>query len=593
MKNMHTTLRITLAVAVLATTAVAAPPASEDMVIRALVDELGRSTKMQLEDLLSPYFVEYSVVDSASYRISATSGAIVSSDDRHSRRLSTSVRVGYYDLDNTNFAGDRGGGFGFRRGRGRRGAGRGGMVALPVEDSYAAIRQAAWLSTDSAYKNAVETFARKEAYMEDRSFPDRPHDFARAEPVVSIGPKVALALDVKTWEDRLRMVSGRFLEYPHVLDSHVTLTASADNRYVLNSEGTRIRKGVSGIVLAISAQSQAVDGERLSDRITYHAASAAGLPGKAELLADVDAMAERLLGRVDAPVLENYLGPVLFDGSAAPQLFHAMLARGIAGRPDPVGGGRRRFAGMQSLDKYLGKRILPRGFQVYDDPRADSVGGSYLAGHYAIDDEGVESERVDIVVDGRLQGMVMSRVPTRHFDESNGHGRSAGFGRSQAAVGCLFVEPGEGLTDEELKQALIEAARDQDLDYGLRITSITTGRGGQMAQQLARARFMAGGGGGNASPVGDPIAVYRVYLDGREELVRGCEFGSLDVGTLKDIIAAGDEPVVYNSGSATGAAASIVAPAVLFEEVELFTIEEERQKLPILDAPHQRTRADG
>jgi len=40
------------------------------------------------------------------------------------------------------------------------------------------------------------------------------------------------------------------------------------------------------------------------------------------------------------------------------------------------------------------------------------------------------------------------------------------------------------------------------------------------------------------------------------------------------------------------AAASVVAPAVLFEEVELFTIEAEHQTLPIADAPHQRADAD-
>ncbi|MHC4948026.1 MAG: metallopeptidase TldD-related protein, partial [Planctomycetota bacterium] len=581
-----------LVVACLLPRLVAGAPPEADTVMRALEDELERSMTLQLEDLQSPYFVQYAVDDSRTHRIAATAGAIVSSDEGRTRMLSTSVRVGYYDLDNTNFAGGGRRGFPGRRGRGRGGAaGAGGVAMLPVDDDYTAIRQTTWLTTDQAYKSAVETLARKRAYMEDRNLPDRPDDFARAEPVVSIDPLVALAIDAEAWEQRLRRVSARFLDHPHVLDSRVTLTASADNRYLVNSEGTRIRAGGTGVVLAISASAQADDGEELSDRITHHAAAPDGLPAEAALLAEADAMAERLAGRAGGAVLENYLGPVLFEGRAAPQLFRAVLARGVAGRPEPVGGGRRRFAGMQSLDKYLGKRILPRDFQVYDDPRLDAVGGDWLAGAYALDHEGVEAQRVDLVVNGRLEAMVMSRTPTRDFDASNGHGRSAGVGRTQAAIGCLVVEAGDGLDDEALTAALIEAARDQDLEYGLRVTSVSgRGGGGDSREAALRAlrRLQQGGGQGPGSPLGDPIAVYKVFLDGREELVRGCEFGSFDVGTLKDIIAAGRRPIVHNTGGASGAPASIVAPAVLFEEMELFTIEQERPKLPIVEAPHRR-----
>ena len=228
---------------------------------------------------------------------------------------------------------------------------------------------------------------------------------------------------------------------------------------------------------------------------------------------------------------------------------------------------------------------MPRSFQVYDDPQAASLGQEYLAGHYAIDDEGVPAQRVEIVVDGRLKGMVMSRAPTREFPASNGHGRLIGRGSTRAAVGCLFVEATDGVPDEELKQALIEAARDQGLEYGLRVNSISGGgvrQAGIRPGRRAPGRFQFGGRAEAESPLGDPVTVYKVYLDGREELVRGCEFGSLDVATLKDIVTAGNRPIVYNTGSATGAPGSIVAPAVLFEELELFTIEEDRQTRPIM-----------
>lgn len=564
--------------------------AADDLVMRALVDELDRSMILQLEDLQKPYFVQYTVTDTTTYRISATCGAIVISDDSRSRRLASEVRVGYYDLDNTNFGGG-GGGMRFgRRGGGGRGAS--GMAQLPLEDDYAAIRQAAWLATDGAYKNAVETLARKQAYMEGREYPDRPDDFSRVEPVESIEPVVRLQFDATAWEDRLRKISRRFLDHRAVLDSSVGLTASANTRYLVNSEGSRLRTGQTGVVITITARAQAGDGEQLADRITYHAASPEDLPTTQEMLADIDELAARLASKEDAPVLEDYIGPVLFDDLASPQVFSALLARGVAGQPESVGGGRRRFGGTENLEKYLNKRILPRSFQVYDDPQGAVSGEDFLVGHYRWDDEGVPAQRVDLVANGRLESMLMSRTPTQDFSESNGHGRSAGMGGARAGAGCLFIESTDGLSRDELKQALIDAAMDQDLEYALRVVSI----GGSTARGMPGGRQSFGGRGGftrmpaaaEGSSLGDPIAIYKVYLDGHEELVRGCEFAPVSAGAMKDIIAAGDAAAVYNSGRGAGSGTSISAPPVIFEEIELFTIEEERQKPPIIDAPHMR-----
>jgi len=567
--------------------------------MKALGDELERSMSLQLEDLQSPYFIEYVVSDTTSHRISATSGAILNSTGSRARRLFSEVRVGYYDVDNTNFGGAGGRGFGGRRGgrRGPRGGGggaRGGGVALPTDDAYLPIRQAAWQATDGAYKRAVETYAQKEAYLEDRNVPDRPADFTRVEPVTVVLPRVELALDEAVWEQRLRTISARFLDHPHVLDSSVSLVATADNDYLINSEGTRIRAGDTSVAMTVTAQLLTADGEQISDRLVYIARSAGDLPAVDDIIDDVDGLARTLAAKAGAPVLEDYVGPVLFDGVASPTLFQTLLARGVAGRPEPAGGGRRRRGGAETLDKYIGKRILPRSFQVYDDPRGTTFGTDHLSGHYSIDDEGVPAQRVDLVVDGRLVGMTMSRVPTRRFAESNGHGRGAG-GRTQAAIGCLYVEAGDAMSPAELKEALIEAALDQDLIYGVRVSSIGRGGGGGGAGGFA-GRFPGGGGrggaggfgrGGGGSAMGDPVAIYKVYADGREELVRSCEFGELDVSFLKDIIAAGDRAAVHNTGRGA-TAASIIAPPVLIEEVELFTIEEERQRPPILEAPHRR-----
>jgi hypothetical protein len=66
----------------------------------------------------------------------------------------------------------------------------------------------------------------------------------------------------------------------------------------------------------------------------------------------------------------------------------------------------------------------------------------------------------------------------------------------------------------------------------------------------------------------------------------------MTVSKLKRIIAAGKAPVVYNyiGLGFTGATppSSIIAPAVLFEELDISKIEQEHEKLPILQAPAAR-----
>ncbi|MEM7166547.1 MAG: hypothetical protein AAF581_13860, partial [Planctomycetota bacterium] len=60
---------------------------------------------------------------------------------------------------------------------------------------------------------------------------------------------------------------------------------------------------------------------------------------------------------------------------------------------------------------------------------------------------------------------------------------------------------------------------------------------------------------------------------------------------MRKIIASGSERAVYNR-STRGAPYSIVAPPILFEELELASIESEPEREPILAPPHARETTD-
>ena len=58
---------------------------------------------------------------------------------------------------------------------------------------------------------------------------------------------------------------------------------------------------------------------------------------------------------------------------------------------------------------------------------------------------------------------------------------------------------------------------------------------------------------GSGRPVSTPILVYKVYPDGREELVRGLRFRGFNARSLKDILAAGDDSAAFEFMDSTGA----------------------------------------
>jgi hypothetical protein len=562
-------------------------PDSKEL-MRAMVDEIKRSMNLQMEDLEKPYFIQYSVADSVTYRIAAGYGAITSSERERSRDFFSQVRVGSYELDNTNFSGDSSP-FAMFFGGGRDG----GRASLPLEEDYAALRQAMWWATDQDYKDGVETLTKKKAYMKDKNLQDRPNDFSKASVVELIEPTAELEFDKAAWEAKLKRISARFKQHHRIQDANVQLLVVAGNTYIANSEGTKLRTPETGALLLISAELQASDGMKVSDGLDYYGLTPQDLPPVDAILADIDELAGRLMKVADAPILDRYTGPVLFDNIAAAQMFRTMMAEGIAGRVDPVGTQRRDLTGAGSMEKKLDQRILPRSFQVYDDPNMRKVGDTHLLGHYRHDDEGVQAERVDLVVDGVLKSMVMSRVPTRKQSGSNGHARrSPGRGATEAAIGCLVIEDKEGVSDEELKAQLIEAAQDEGLEYGLRIGSVRTMGIGSTQSAMISMFFRMQQRGGRQN-LGDPVYAYKVYVDdGREELVRGCEFGQVKLRDLKRTLAGGTTPAVYNyvGVGMRGAtpATSIVAPAMLLEELELSKIEQEHDKLPILVTPLDR-----
>jgi len=570
-----------LALLGLALTAAAqqAPP-SNDPLFRAMRDEIERSRKLAIPNLESPYYIEYGIDEQETFSAAASLGGLISRRRERFRTPFISVRVGDYKFDNTNF------------GRGGGGGSRYDLGQFPVEDSYPVLRRYLWLYTDSAYKGAVEALSRKRAALRNISQDDMLDDFSHAEPLHFIRDFKPLVVDENSWVDRVRSLARIFERFPEIQDSSVDLEVTEGGHYMENSEGTEIRTPESVTMMRARAAAQAPDGSTVRDFAFFHALNPGGMPGEADMTREVTAMARNLAALAHAPKGEDYNGPVLFEGVAGAQLFAEVLGENLSlmRRPD-VGRGPAGPPG--DLEGRMGARVLPESFDVVDDPSLKDYQGHVLFGSYEVDREGVPAKRLQMVEKGVLKNFLLTRQPMKGFEGSNGRARyPAEGGICLAGISNLIVTSSETMPAADMKKKLIEMLQARSKPYGLIVRKLDF----PSTASFDEAGRIATAQQGTAHPISIPLLVYKVYADGHEELVRGLQFHAFNTRSLRDIVAAGDDHNALDFMDSTapfdlvGLAgftmeASVVAPSVLIDDLELHPVEGEQPKLPLVPAP--------
>ncbi len=558
-----------MSVALCGPLAVGQPLAEDSGLMRAMRDELGRTmAELRLRDLERPYFVSYTVREVTASRAEASLGSAVSRGQSASRLLWVELRVGEPAMDNTNFVSRQG--FGGASAYGRM------PVSLPLDNDYRALRRRIWLATDGVYKQALEHLARKRAALQNETRPDEVPDFSPAEPFRHEDSPREPMPQGSQLEAVVRRVSAAFRGRAHVYVSAVAAEERSEVVSYVNSEGSAFRKLKPQASVRVLAGTQAADGTPIEDTFSVFARTADRL-GSADMLAErARGLSERLARLSDAPEIERYSGPVLFEGQAAAQLVRRVFVPRLVASKVPVTDDSRIARSLSNaanpfVDK-LGSRVLPRFMEAVDDSAADVHGGVPLLGGQAVDDEGVPTRRTELVRRGILRTLLSTRNPVRGVLASSGSRRAGG-----PAPTNLFLAPQPGLEAAELRAELIALVEERELEFGIIARRIAGSTG-----RIARGRGARGpsGPGGRVQISG--LVAYRVFPDGREELVRPMEATGVSEADFRDIVAASAELTVdsgmfFNTRSASPAMAgfqrpvltSVVVPSLLFEDVTL------------------------
>lgn len=532
----------------------------KDVVLDVMAAELDRSFQALQEQDKPPYFLSYEITEDEVVVVNGAFGQITGEANSLERILDIDLRVGSYFVDNTHPVNAPGGG---------NPVNVDGWTKVPIDDKEA-LRTVLWLQTDKRYKSAVIQLTNVQSILQAQvETDDQSGDFSQTRPETYEEDKIALNVDTNLVKQKIRLYTQHFAEAEHIRDNTASVSTNIETRWFVNSEGTRVKVSHPYFRLSISASTKADDGMVLAKSLTYEATSQESLLQDAKVVTDIQQLIADLKAMREAPLVDPYTGPAILVGRATGVFFHEVLGHRLEGHrlKDNDDG--------QTFLKQVNKHILPKSISVYFDPTVEHYGDTALFGTYKYDNQGVKARRVVIVNRGILKGFLMSRRPLEGFPTSNGHGRKNKGNLAIARQSNMFVEVGNPVSYETLEEMLVARINEEDKPFGLIFSDI---EGGFTTTDVVMPNSF------NVTPV----LVYKMYPDGKKEVVRGANLIGTPLTTFSRVEQGADDYVVFNGmcGAESGwIPVSTVAPSVFLSQIEVQKSDTSRDTPPILPSP--------
>lgn len=553
------------------------PPAQaqgDDTIFSAMNDELARcKTRLKIQGHDSPYYVSYAIEEEQYLGGGASFGALRHRNEYKTRSIKADVRVGSYELDNSGVMSNA---FSIGSGKGFFGGNQ-----IPIEDDYYAIRRNIWLCTDQAYKKAIEDLESKKAILKNQVIQDRPPDFSRETPIVHVEPvsKPVPAEERSLWVENARKLSAIFKKFPHIKSSSVDFHCNVSNRWFLNNEGFKSRKGTTDVHLSIEAVAQADDGMAIGDATFIVAPPGGALPPYEKCAAQLEQFATRLSNWASAPLADKYEGPVLFEKEAAAQFIQSSIGERLKVDKKELSETPQFEEARQGMESRINKKVLPRFLSVIDDPTVREYKGEKLFGWYNVDDQGVPAQRVVLVEKGILKTLCSGRSPLAQIKKSNGH-----YIGSNCATSILLVESDNQVDAAELRKRLIEEGKEEGLKFVYIIRRLAS-PAGQAQTDLFYSSFSSSDDERYRLP--SPVETYQIDVaTGKETPVRVGAIIPLYYKDLRQIDATGNDTAPHIISDFMRHTAHVISPSLLVKEIEIEKGDSRVEKPPVLKHPY-------
>lgn len=522
------------------TSPLCAKAVENEMIFRAMQDEMKRTlTELRLPNEVKPYYVAYRLQVQNAFSRKASLGVLYpfSAEEISAPSLSASIllKVGNDQENNTGFV------------ETHYGYGLATKASSTAANSYEGIRQALWLASNEEYLTAIEQLKQKRAYK-------RKKNMKETLPDVIPSAQGTFIRDIPDWqlpeatylEDWVKKVSSWGKEKSFLEDFSVVIGQGQTDNYYLNSRGGKSQVSQQLYWVRIAAEFRQPDGyqELEGQRIYLRNFSKEELQRAEQKIHDFLDALQKLYGAKEA---EAYLGPVLYKPAPAARLLSNWLLDDLQNTAPFLVGDSDEDTFASPWRKKIGRRLISPGITIYDRPQEEFYEGIALALFNKIDWEGVPTEDLVLVADGRLQTLPFSQRPLKKGHRSNGHAVLTEMGDVRESPTNVFVEPTQIFSDAEMEAKLLARCKELNLEYCY-------------IKQSA------------------PNLLERIYTkDGHKEYVVGLKEVNMSARVLRDILAVGGKPELYDR--------HIVIPSMLVDEVELEPQDRKPGRKPLIPKP--------
>ncbi|MDR1682690.1 MAG: TldD/PmbA family protein [Candidatus Symbiothrix sp.] len=543
---------------------------AQDAVFNTIKTELQRNFAVLKDQPIPSYYTFIRLDDLQMISAGANLGCLQSEAvlGSPSRILTTGMRVGDYHLDNSHEI--------------RESGGSSGMNVtgnyLPYEANDRTLRNAIWSNLDQLYKESIQTYEQVKANLAVKvEQEDKSPDFSE-EKVENYYEQAidwnSLGIDPKAWEEKVRRYSKVFDENDEIQNGSAYISASLSRILFIDTEGREMAQNTVKFQLFLTANTVADDGMYLPLYRSWMSHSIGELPSDEEVLAAAREISATLSALRKAPVVESFTGPAILSPAASGVFFHEIFGHRVEGAR------LKQENDAQTFKKKVGESVLPKHLSVTFDPTINYYQTTSLMGNYHFDDEGIISQRVEVVKNGILKNFLMSRTPIEGFLHSNGHGRGNIGNAPVSRQSNMFVETTKGLSEDELFKQLRKEAKSQGKKYAYYFKEVSGGF--TNTNRYSPNSFNV-----------TPLVVYRIYVDGRpDELVRGVDMVGTPLAMFSQIAACGDKSTVFNGicGAESGSVpVSCVAPAMLVKRIETQKKPKSQSQPILLPKPQEET----
>ena len=535
--------------------------AGDQLPIKLMKAELKRGFKTYKKQKPPIYYLSYTYTEQQIKNISVATNGVINDFSYTNDYVEVSARAGSPKMDNTRPPKEH-----------REAASFVGidLVPVPTSQNNLAFRLALWNLTDNIAKKAQgdlrkveadnQTGSERQDKSDDFVFPPK-SSFCHMEPEVTV--------DMERMKDRLVRLSNIVRGNKDVLNSEFNFRVTQGHRYFVDSVGTELVTPFLQMRLSYSFNSKTPDGLLLERGNSYDVLSEQELPDEQTLRADMEKSLKELQELLNAPEADPVTVPAILKNRAMAVFVHEVLGHRMEGhrqKQDSFG---------KTFTSKIGQLVTAPFITIVDDATMKFFNGKPLRGFYEYDDEGVKVRPVTLVENGILREFLMSSSPINGFGTSNGHGRRELGENPVSRMGVTRLMSSQTVSYEELEKKLLEEIKKQNKPYGYVIDDLSGGftLTGTFFPQVFKL---------------EPKYVYRLYPDGRKEVVRGADMVGTPLVSFSKILAVANDDAVFNGdcGAESGwVPVSAISPSVLLESLEIEKTAKDSKKPPILPAP--------